>query len=340
MANKATINQRKEEDKKQPSSLSCELSTETYRELCQTETDIPLFSRDWWLDIVCGKANWKVLLIKQKGQVLAALPLYIPHSRIVSMPPYTQTMGPWFAQEAQDMKYSTRLGYRQTLCKCFIEALQEYSFFYQHFHFDITDWLPFYWAGFNQTTRYTYRLTDLSNETELLANMSANTRRNLTKARDKYHITVVRGIPEEDFLTINRQTFKRQGLSVPQDPEILRQLIRTCRQRNQGDIWGGYDKNGQLHAAVFIVWQESSAWYLAGGGNPSLRSSGAHSLVMWEAIREVAPYTRQFDFEGSMLPGVERFFREFGAIQTPYHAITKGKISLLHRALIKLKKLI
>lgn len=289
---------------------------------------------------MCGEGNWDVLLIEQKGQVQAALPLYIPHPGIVSMPPYTQTMGPWFAPEAPDMKYTTRLGWRQQLCQTFIEALRNYPHFYQHFHYEVTDWLPFYWAGYSQTTRYTYRLPRLTDEEELLRNMSPNIRRNLTKARNKYGISVRRGISEDEFLTIHRQTFRRQGLSVPQDPEILRALIRTCRQRGQGELWGGYDPEGRLHAAVFVVWQESSAWYLAGGGDPDLRDSGAHSLVLWEAIRAVAPLTRQFDFEGSMLPGVERFFREFGAIQTPYHAISRGKLSLIHRALLKLKKLI
>ena len=118
----------------------------------------------------------------------------------------------------------------------------------------------------------------------------------------------------------------------------MRQLIEVCRQRNQGDIWGGYDANGQLHAAVFIVWQENSAYYLAGGGNPALRQSGAHSLVMWKAMQEIAAFTDHFDFEGSMIPGVERFFREFGARQTPYFAISKGKLNLWKRFLIHLSK--
>ena len=116
-----------------------------------------------------------------------------------------------------------------------------------------------------------------------------------------------------------------------EDTDILVKLINICRKRNQGDIWGGYDEQGRLHAAAFIVWQESSAWYLAGGGDPALRKSGAHSLILWEAIRYVSQYTDTFDFEGSMIPGVERFFREFGAIQ-PLLTITKGKLSLLNRA--------
>ncbi|MDR2968259.1 MAG: GNAT family N-acetyltransferase, partial [Tannerellaceae bacterium] len=80
-----------------------------YRALCLEEKSIPLFSRDWWLDAVCGEDKWDVLWLEDKGRVQAALPLYIPHKGIVSMPPFTQTMGPWFAPVADDMKYTSLL---------------------------------------------------------------------------------------------------------------------------------------------------------------------------------------------------------------------------------------
>lgn len=313
-------------------------SKEKFHLLCQTESTIPIFSQDWWLDIVCGKKRWDVLLVEEKEKMLAALPLYIPCKGIVSMPSYTQTMGPWFATDSPDTKYTKALGKRQALCKQLLEKLKGYVPFLQNFHYSVTDWLPFYWEGFQQTTRYTYLLKEIQEENRLWENMSPNIRRNITKAKEKYQITVKRGIAIEDFLRIQAQTFERQHLVNKADTQVLKQLIATCRERNQGDLWGGYDEKGQLHAVAFVIWQKSSAWYLAGGGNPALRESGAHSLILWECIRYVSQFTNTFDFEGSMIPGVERFFREFGAIQTPYFTISKGKLSLIDRLRIKLGK--
>ncbi|MDH6533904.1 hypothetical protein M2101_000556 [Parabacteroides sp. PM5-20] len=321
-----------------------------YRLLCNTEKSIPLFSRDWWLDIVCGEANWDVLWIEQKGQVQAVLPFYVPYKGLktgfrqqrkgfISMPPYTQTMGPWFAPIAKDTKYTTELGLRQALCKQFTERLQSYTFFLQNFHYDITDWLPFYWQGYKQTTRYTYILS-LTDTEKVWDNMSQHTRRNINKAQEKLQIKVIKGIPVDDFLQIVKKTFKRQGKSSIPNTSILKKIIISCREREQGDIWGGYDEVGNLHAAIFVAWQESAAYYIAGGGDPAYRDSGAHSLIMWEAIRFTADKSELFDFEGSMLPGVERFFREFGAKQIPYFTISKGKRSLLHRAYLKVKSLV
>lgn len=310
-----------------------------YHLLCSAEESIPIFSRDWWLDIVCGTANWDVLLIEKKGQVQAALPFYFPAPGIISMPPFTQTMGPWFPPEPADVKYSRTLGKHQALCKEFTDALMKYPHFLQNFNYRITDWLPFYWEGYKQTTRYTYLLNDIRDEKQLWENMSPNIRRNITKAREKHHIIIKKGISVDDFLKIQTLTFERQRLSAPKNCDTLKNIISVCRQRNQGDLWGAYDDKGNLHAVAFIAWQKSSAYYLAGGGDPALRSSGAHSLLLWECIRYAANHTSLFDFEGSMIPGVERFFREFGAIQTPFFTITKGKLSLLYKVWLKVCKI-
>jgi hypothetical protein len=60
-----------------------------------------------------------------------------------------------------------------------------------------------------------------------------------------------------------------------------------------------------------------------GGSDPELRNSGANSLCMWEAIKFASTVTKAFDFEGSMIESVERFFRAFGARQVPYFQISK-----------------
>ena len=312
---------------------------EEYRKLCQTEETIPVFSRDWWLDVVCGTNNWDVILIKEKETIQAALPYYLLRRSIIFMPFYTQTMGIWFAPLSDDTKQISVQEHRQSICSQIITQLKPYKSFWQNFHYDFTDWLPFYWNGYSQTTRYTYLLKDLKNPDCLWENMSQQTRRNIKKAIERFHITVKQGISTDDFMQVYTQTFERQRKKNTQDTNVLQRLIEVCRERKQGDLWGGYDPQGRIHAAVFVVWQKQTAYYLAGGGDTELRQSGAHSLVMWEAIQHTAAYSDIFDLEGSMLPGVERFFREFGGIQTPYFSIKKGKPGIFDRVVVKLTKL-
>ena len=61
-----------------------------------------------------------------------------------------------------------------------------------------------------------------------------------------------------------------------------------------------------------------------GGGDPHLRTSGAGSLLIWEAIQRASADSQVFDFEGSMLRPVERFFRAFGGRQTPYPHVSRA----------------
>ena len=46
------------------------------------------------------------------------------------------------------------------------------------------------------------------------------------------------------------------------------------------------------------------------------------SLAMWRSIQFSASVSEIFDFEGSMIKPIQRFFRGFGALQTPYFSIT------------------
>jgi hypothetical protein len=309
---------------------------EKYRSLCRDEESIPLFSRDWWLDTVCGE-RWDVLLYEEKACIRAAFPFYMPIPNVITMPPMTQTMGVWFAPEAEDMKYTSVLSRRQAVCQYFIERINARAF-YQNFNYRITDWLPFYWNGFSQTTRYTYVLENISDRDSILNNMAPNIRRNISRAKEKYRIGIVRDIPVDELVRMITLSFDRRHLKAMHIP-VLRKIVAAAKDRNQGDIWGGYDEDGNLHAAAFVVWQESSAWYIAGGGSPDFRHSGAHALVLSRAIEDVSEYTGTFDFEGSMLNGVERFFREFGGRQMPYMNIHKGKTGIIDRARIKLSRL-
>ncbi|HUG62595.1 MAG TPA: GNAT family N-acetyltransferase, partial [Methylomirabilota bacterium] len=92
------------------------------------------------------------------------------------------------------------------------------------------------------------------------------------------------------------------------------------------------DAAGARHAGALVVWDSTAAYYLLGGGDPELRASGAASLLLWEAIRGAATTSDAFDFCGSMKRPIERFFRSFGARQTPFLEVTKTPARLLRTA--------
>ena len=294
-----------------------------YREFCKIEPSIPIFSKDWWLDAVCGEDHWDVALIEKGGEIVAALPYYVKSKmglKLITMPILTQTLGIWM--RSSQAKYAKQLAQQKDLMNGLIEQLPKYDSFSQNFHYTITNWLPFYWHGFKQTTRYTYVIDNLTDLDLIWKGTQANIKREIKKARNRFNIQVKTDLDIEQFLLINELTFKRQGMKQPYSTNMVKRLETTCQAHNARRIFFAQDEKGQLHAVAYIVWDKNSAYYLMGGGDPKLRNSGATSLLMWEAIRFAATVTQKFDFEGSMIEPVERFFRNFGARQVPYFQIS------------------
>ena len=48
-----------------------------------------------------------------------------------------------------------------------------------------------------------------------------------------------------------------------------------------------------------------------------------HKVTLWDAIERLSGQVNAFDFEGSMIEPIERFFEVFGAAQTPYFHISR-----------------
>jgi len=238
------------------------------------------------------------------------------------MPPLTQALGPWL--RPSEAKYAKQIGEQKDLMTALVEQLPPYQYFSQNFHHSVTNWLPFYWKGFRQTTRYTYILEDLTDPEKLWAGFMENIRTDIRKAQRKLEVRDDLGL--DRFIEINALTFQRQGMNLPYSKELIRRIDASCVKRGVRRMFFAEDAEGRLHAALYIVWDKNAAYYLMSGSDPELRNSGAGSLLVWEALKFAAHVTRTFDFEGSMIESVERFFRAFGAKQVPFFRVTHVKL--------------
>lgn len=292
----------------------------------------PVFSSSWWLDATAGVGNWGRAEVAHEGKVIASLPWVMKKHwsgfKILSQPPLTQTLGPWVSQAPTGTKYARKLAREKDLFFELIDQLPQFHSFTQNFSPEITNWLPFYWKGFSQTTRFTYRLKNLLDEEHLWNNFQDKIKTDIRKARKK-GVTVEQSEDIEAFLTVNEKTFIRQKIPMPYKKEFIRHIFSCAKKHNAGTIFLARGPDGQVHAGNFIVWNSHCAFYLLGGGDPELRNSGGTSLALWHAIQFSSKVSGIFDFEGSMLEPVERFIRGFGAIQTPYSQITQCKSRLL-----------
>lgn len=302
--------------------LACK---DDYRKLCTTETSIWIYSRDWWMDLVCGENNWDVLLVEKGGIITAANPYYwvgTKERKSIVQPMFAKFNGIWI-NYPPNQKYVSKLNYEMEMMNEIIDEIEgsNIASYNQNFHYSITNWLPYFWRNFSQTTRYTYVIEDLSDLNTVYDGFESKLKRQIKKASN---IVCVKEECDIDiFVEINKKTYERKGMDVPYDLSFIKRVEKVCSDRKCRKIFYAEDEKGQIHAAIYIVWDENSAYYIFGGIDPKFISSGAPSLLFWNAIQYAATVTKKFDFEGGIIKPIERFFRQFGAIQKPYFNISK-----------------
>ena len=275
-----------------------------------------IFQEPWWLDAVAPNA-WQSLEVVEGGQIVARMPIVLQRKlgfSVIRQPPLTQVLGPWIrTSSANAAKRMTR---EKRLLNQLIDQLPPWDYFEANFHRGMTNWLPFYWRGFEQTTRYTYLLEEIANLEKVWAELHQNVRNNIRKAQRTLHVRTDMSL--DRLLDVVETTFRRQGQRLPFSRNLMHRIDTACSLRGARRIFFAEDAQGRLHAALYLVMDETCAYYLLAGANPELRESGAQNLLLWEAIRCASEMRLIFDFEGSMLEPVERVCRAFGARQVPY----------------------
>ncbi|MEM1321918.1 MAG: GNAT family N-acetyltransferase [Bacteroidota bacterium] len=301
---------------------------EQYRKLCTARQELPLFFQDWWLDVCCGPKQWDVALAKDKaGHVLGIMPWFLGRNKglkMLYMPPLTPYLGPWFFYPSGLKRQHS---FEKKVIAALVEQLPDCAFFFQDCTLGFDNWLPFYWKGYKQTTRYTYVFDDLSDLDAIFLGLNSSVRNKIRKAEKQLTITTVEDI--EIFYQLNQKTFARQQMDAPHSLAFLRKLDKALEERAQRYIYIAKDAEGQAHAGLYLTWDRHTAYNLMLGADTQLRTSGAVQLLLWRAIQEAARRCLRFDFEGSMLPSVESLFRSFGARQQPYFRLYKGRNRLM-----------
>ncbi len=296
---------------------------EQYRQLCKNVKNIPLFSKDWWLDAVCGENNWNVVLVEKGGSVIGSLPYFLKKRagfKFIQMPELTQNMGLWI-RYPENQTYHKKLNYEKKVMTDLINQLPSFDKFGQNFHYSVTNWLPFYWNGFRQSTNYTYIIQSLADLEKIFSNFSHAKRKNINRAEKD--VIVKFDLSAEEFYDNHKYTLKQNDKKISYDFQLFNKIYNSCCKRNVGKSIYAIDKNDNIHAALFVVWDESSAYNLISTIDQKYKNSGASSLVVREIIKFVATKTKTFDFEGSMIEQVENSFNQFATIQVPYFHIEK-----------------
>ena len=304
---------------------------ERYRELCEAlGSCVPIFQQHWWMEAVCAGKEWDVALTEDtSGRITAALP-YLLRKRLgmryVLQPQLTMFNGPLLLPP-NDMSDGRRTDFAHQACERLIDQIEglKLDYYCQRFSPEITDWLPFHWRGYNQTTRYTYRIDDISDPRRVFEGFdrTKERQRRIRRIIDQY--TVDTTIDAATFTKFHTDYWHSRGESELVPPSLMQSVIEAATKRNQGLTLGLRDGEGKLAAAWFAVYDENCAYALLSAKGMDERQADVSALAIWRLIEALSGRTKAFDFEGSIEKNLEYFYRSFGARQVPIMEVCKPR---------------
>ncbi len=290
------------------------------------------------METVCKGKNWDVALAFDGARLLGAMPFLFGRRcgmTYILEPQLTQYSGPvYFYPEA--LSYSKRLEFEKVVVRQLLDGVEKLqpAYFLQNFSPEVTNWLPFYWAGYKQTTRYTYRIADIRDPEKVFAGFDTEKRqRKIHRYEDT--TTVRFDMLPMDFARFHNEYWSGKGSEDKLSAEFIARVCAAAIERGNGTIASLHDADGRLLVARFVLFDSRCAYSLMSAQNNSLHKSGHSETLFWAIIKYLSNKTVSFDFEGSMDEGVEYFYRSFGAVQTPFFEISKCN-SRLFALLLKL----
>lgn len=302
---------------------------EKYIEFCGIEKDIPIFSQYWWLDAVCGKDNWNVGLVEKNKEIIASLPYEIKNKflfRTSLMPYLTQKLG-IYIKYPENLSTYKRLSFEKTIFDELINKIPKFDWFLQNFDYTITNWLPLYWIGFKQTTKYTYVIDNLSDLDKVWNNFHKSAKKNINKAKESVTLKESDNINILHNSIVNNPVYKDE--KYLHDKNYLNQIYLALNQNNSVRITHAIDKEKNIHSTIMGIFDNNSLYIILSSSDKELRQSGAEYLLYWDMIQFASKKSLKFDFEGSMLSNIEIRNRSFGSTQKPYFQISKMKSRLI-----------
>src|SRR5580704_2058518 len=185
---------------------------------------------------------------------------------------------------------------------------------------EIVDLQPFIWAGFQAGLRYTYRLPVVDLDAALKS-MDKSRRRDITNA-ERSGARVEESADFSLIIQLSEKTFRRRGLELGLRDAAFR-FQKTLHKAGRCQGFVARDRSGQPLVGVWIAWDDKRAYGLISGYDDAAESTNAVSLALWRSIEYTGRELKlpEFDFEGSMIPGIEQFFRKFGATLMPTYTI-------------------
>lgn len=283
--------------------------------------------------------GWEALIVQEGEKWLAVLPFFptrkFGFSRSLQ-PRFSQFWGVCFLPDSRSSYDS--LSQKKAILDILMPELAEFQQITWHFSPAFDYPLPFHWNKFRLESRYTYQIALSASQEDMQASMASTIRRYLRKGAS---LAVTESTDPEILIRLFRLQ-QQNGHEIigsnDKDWATVSELIRYLTASGNGRMYVVKTTEGKVAAAGLFARFGHTGTYLLGTYDPVHGNRSAMPVMMWHAIcAEKAAGMKIFDFEGSMIPGVERFFRRMGGQPVSYLKVERNELPYLVRWINELR---
>lgn len=263
-----------------------------------------VYAKSWFLDIV--SPQWEALIV---SDYLMVMPLPVKRKlfiKYIVQPVYTQQLGVFSSKQLSAKEVLDFLNHIPG--KFVRQVINLNSFNNQEHTAGITD-------------RVNFELSLNKSFAALYQEFNDNTKRNIRKAISE-EVLMELSNDIRLFTSLYKTTTKEKPNRF--ELEKLQTIMTYAIDNQKGDLVFVRNRNGEIISGAFFLTAMDRIIYVASFTNAEGQEVSAMFLVMSEMIKKYAATEAIFDFEGSMISGVARFFAGFGAERKIYQQFRRG----------------
>ena len=284
-----------------------------------------VFHQAWWLEAATS-GDYAEAVVLQGGRRVGRFPYVLSTilagHRLCGMPQLTHFLGP--AIDEGRGAACNRVLRRAQITRELLAQVPRTSGFWHVMHRGTADTLIYQELGYEASVQFTFEVAPARPDV-LWANMRDKARNVIRRAEEQHGVS---DLDASAFGAVYNDNMARGGGASRYSPALLERVCQAAVSRGQGRIIAAENAAGQIAAAIFYVWDAEAAYYLLSTRRPD-SGNGAVSLLLWQAMQDVAARGLIFDFEGVITSGSALFFTGFGGVIKPRYVVSR--FSLAHR---------